>query len=712
MPLPRASGQRALRFLTMVPAPPHDSQDSIPTIAEISEAMTLTEPQGGRVLRRLESHHNQRDTILCLSLHVLLVFIHVALFVVISHHYEHAFTIRLDSSTSTWAPLIVGTTLQIFATAYSAILVLLTQRLALRNDLGTRQTLTAVHDKASAWLGLGSALGSLWQQTKLRAATWGVSCITLYLLCMFTLHISIQGLFHVVPYNATIPTLQSTNLTNANYTANMVSAYDILLVYDQIPTVGLLDNMVYDIVPQVPSATGNAKVNASMYEVQCMALPNVQYEDIIDDTAAPTMFFLTDGPGSAAIGIKLPYYQALYAGTISNITMCTAPNQDQTDCWAPIVIASTVSIIDSSGAGVPTSTGNPWVAMPFVEAQDVGNFIISSDGPPQQPQVLITAIQMVACAVEINDTQIDVSAMTRQPLAPPPRPSEALWAAFSWPENLTIDDPRLIAAQNTPSLSPSSGHENDVDLTIWSVLALTASDTSFNVTIAEPMLYMNPQDSPVHNLYNINPEFVTQAPAAFDTFVAEELEIAAQNRTNVTLADLNHSIGKALAAVHWYGQTQNYSGPHASNGIMQSFLSNDVPVIVPEQPQPASGVGQTTIMVLVPRYRLNLSLTSLIIGTVASTILLLLAAILVRLPSSSGKNTTTARATVDSAGLLQITWLLGHEPHIAAVATPELEALRAAGMFELATEVGEVDQERAYLYKNGTLDSGRGFESD
>lgn len=54
---------------------------------------------------------------------------------------------------------------------------------------------------------------------------------------------------------------------------SLVSAYDILLMYGQIPTVGLLDNMVYDIIPQVPGAIGNVTVNASVYEVQCVAIP-------------------------------------------------------------------------------------------------------------------------------------------------------------------------------------------------------------------------------------------------------------------------------------------------------------------------------------------------------------------------------------------------------------------------------------------------------
>ena len=99
--------------------------------------------------------------------------------------------------------------------------MLFTQRLALRRDLNTRQTLTAVHDKTAAWLGLGSALSSLHAQARLPAAVGGVFCITTYLSCIFALHISIPGLFHVVPYNETIQTVQPTllaNIANTNFT--------------------------------------------------------------------------------------------------------------------------------------------------------------------------------------------------------------------------------------------------------------------------------------------------------------------------------------------------------------------------------------------------------------------------------------------------------------------------------------------------------------
>ena len=37
----------------------------------------------------------------------------------------------------------------------------------------------------------------------------------------------------------------------------------------------------------------------------------------------------------------------------------------------------------------------------------------------------------------------------------------------------------------------------------------------------------------------------------------------------------------------------------------------------------------------------------------------------------------------DNAGILQLTWLLGNEPHLASVPRPELLALRVAGMFDI-----------------------------
>lgn len=100
---------------------------------------------------------------------------------------------------------------------YLALLVYYTQRLAFRSDLHLCQTLTAIHDKGNAWLGLGSAIVSFGHQFKLRAAMLGVGCTTGYLIGVWLLHITIPGLLSVVPYNATVPTVYPTLLANTSY---------------------------------------------------------------------------------------------------------------------------------------------------------------------------------------------------------------------------------------------------------------------------------------------------------------------------------------------------------------------------------------------------------------------------------------------------------------------------------------------------------------
>ena len=65
-----------------------------------------------------------------------------------------------------------------------------------------------------------------------------------------------------------------------------------------------------------------------------------------------------------------------------------------------------------------------------------------------------------------------------------------------------------------------------------------------------------------------------------------------------------------------------------------------------------------------------------------SIVLLLLCAVLVRLPREA-REYVGSKVDVDSGGLLQYTWLLGSEHHLAEVQSPRLHDLRAAGMFEV-----------------------------
>ena len=103
-------------------------------------------------------------------------------------------------------------------------MVLFAQRLALQRDLSQRQTLTAIHDKASAWLGIGSAITAVVQQAKLQTAVWGVIHIALYFIGVFILHVSIPSLFHVVPFNGTNPITETTILAIGNNVQMYVAA--------------------------------------------------------------------------------------------------------------------------------------------------------------------------------------------------------------------------------------------------------------------------------------------------------------------------------------------------------------------------------------------------------------------------------------------------------------------------------------------------------
>ncbi len=105
---------------------------------------------------------------------------------------------------------------------YLATLVLTTQRLALIRDLHTRQTLTAIHDKASAWLGLGSSLFALMDQITLPSSVSHVALIGSYLAGIAVLHVTIPASMSVNTYNATIPTQQTTQLARPLTSPNSV----------------------------------------------------------------------------------------------------------------------------------------------------------------------------------------------------------------------------------------------------------------------------------------------------------------------------------------------------------------------------------------------------------------------------------------------------------------------------------------------------------
>lgn len=98
----------------------------------------------------------------------------------------------------------------------------------------------------------------------------------------------------------------------SNASDSEVSSYDILLFYNQFTTIGLIENMVYDIIPSVPSAIGNTTVNASTYEVDCAAVPQARQisESLSNGSPADPnaiMIFSLDSDGTTAnVSVPVP----------------------------------------------------------------------------------------------------------------------------------------------------------------------------------------------------------------------------------------------------------------------------------------------------------------------------------------------------------------------------------------------------------------------
>lgn len=302
--------------------------------------------------------------------------------------------------------------------------------------------------------------------------------------------------------------------------------------------------------------------------------------------------------------------------------------------------------------------------------------------------MMITGLQLVACSVNITNVKVDVSVNTRTPAVKMQKPlAQSVWKNWTWPEAPMLTD-QLRIAQSAPFFSPPSGHSSS-----YTVIAGSANGTEPAAPVALPGFELEAfqvapvDENPIPNAIMQSSSTKTVYPTAFDVFLNEDLRILADNRTNVTLAEINRSLERALAATFWYGNQVNYSSSHAIAGLARpesAYISlTRVALNLTSNGSDASGAyAEATIMVSAQRLRLNLSLAPIVVGLAASLGLLVLCFVVTHVPASA-RAAFDPKIVVDSGGLLQYTWLLGNEPHLADVVSPELDNLRAAGMFNV-----------------------------
>ncbi|KZT69323.1 hypothetical protein DAEQUDRAFT_273644 [Daedalea quercina L-15889] len=239
-----------------------------------------------------------RTALSCVALHALLFVAHIVVVCLWALKIEKGYVVlpsRMDT-VHTYISVIS----QLVIVIDTALLLYLAQALALQTVLSRGDTLTAVHDVASAWTGLGSATISLWHQLSLPSNTLGVLKIFAYLGSITVLHTTTPAVFSMENFNQTRPASVSTTggmpvINNASmYAVAPISGNDpflgaavnppwtlatqllpYLATSGSVSTIGLSGDTVYDII-QLSGNTGEVLVNATTANVTCSYIPNAE----------------------------------------------------------------------------------------------------------------------------------------------------------------------------------------------------------------------------------------------------------------------------------------------------------------------------------------------------------------------------------------------------------------------------------------------------
>ncbi|KAJ7309216.1 hypothetical protein DFH08DRAFT_944300 [Mycena albidolilacea] len=403
-----------------------------------------------------------------LILHSALVVIHLALVEIWAKGLEHRFTVALENEKV--ASFLIAATSTAFGTIYSAILVFVTQALARRRSLQMDQVLTATHDNAAAWGGIGAALLHLWYQKAVHASIGRTLTAALYLLTISGLHITISSLFSLVTFNSSrfflaatrgLPAFNGTVNVNSQsyldmYSYTSGSLYFLPSVLDSTTSLGLQDGSLYDVL-DTTVMSGNATVNASGFNITCGSVPE---ED------RSTFVYLGD--------IWQNSNHLILSTQVGIISAVVDPPETES-----IVLYSTIPIVDSSGKS------GSWV--------DVS--------PPMNTS--ISSVQLLQCSLTLVRQLATVDAQSRkiQTIEPDFRKNASTWLPYTAPHsNVTTNGNFFIDSwADWYRLMPSS----DFMLDFNSDTPATAADVYLIQRLNLPAAnHSNKQNVTLHDLKN------------------------------------------------------------------------------------------------------------------------------------------------------------------------------------------------------------------
>ncbi|KAG2130861.1 hypothetical protein DEU56DRAFT_814728 [Suillus clintonianus] len=340
--------------------------------------------------------------------------IHVFLTMSYISHWEYRVTLPFMPTNTDFGPVVLSASLKAFYTLYTAVLVFLTQRLAMSRALVRRLKLTSIHDISGAWTGLGSALNTAWKQTGVPASLWATTAVTTYLVCISVLHVASSTLLQFQTFNSSVTTHVSTTLgwvdpftSSVNwYTENWGAITASLPAISQFPalvSIGLSNNTVYD-TSGTNSIVGHAMVNATTITSSCALLPNATYSDSTASFPLPNgnlALMNTNPPWTDQIQVLQPFY----SGEINDADADTLPSV--------VLMVSTLLEIEPSL--------RKEVAVPMTWETPSSNYSIE--------------VYFMQCLLLTNNTTVAIDVQTNALQNPMPisQPSTQWEEIYQWP---------------------------------------------------------------------------------------------------------------------------------------------------------------------------------------------------------------------------------------------------------------------------------------
>ncbi|KAJ7755428.1 hypothetical protein B0H16DRAFT_715079 [Mycena metata] len=570
-------------------------------------------------------HSTNYSRVICLTLHILLVLVHITLLGISFKQKEKTimFSINLQDTISFWIKF-VATAL---GTIYYSLLLYVMQQQATLSNIRKYCTLTTTHDKLCSWSGIGSSLSTLYNQISLPVSVLATLSITAYLLALSALHVTTPALLSIETFNYSnsfeVPLLgrpqwndsrYNTTLTYVQYVAEFLPWIGNL---DESQTLGLFNGSLYDISTEFYPG-GMANVSAIGFNVTCGYIP---WSNAVGDefgtftvTLEPTSEFIyIDAPGPDILAIHDP----------------TNLNETDLGYSKSIIGYTTNKLLDSE-----QHTGFPVI-------------------PTKENNSTISYFQIFRCSRGLVQQHGTLDTGTGRII----------------PSSL---QPNLQKNHSKWHMYNASGESNNSSTLLegdsWAIILETLPFSGMQLsesTVGSGDQYLMSQ---------LGLDFVDQN-------VSNQ---TASNRT-LYLHDVENALGNLLASVFWIAGHIHQSQLRTNFEESQNdtdLSGGDGQIVVVHEPadSPVLETGIMTVNQVHTAARLNLNRLGISLGLGLSITLLFLA---ITFSPKAG----TSKPVLNGMGLLQMIWLFQHHPELGEITEQAEETteygLRIAGLVKV-----------------------------